>query len=699
MSRKRHSSLQALLFVKLGLLVAGAQNVTLTDSGSTVTLANGIVSAVITKSNGKCTDLRQIGGANLLANGGQIYFDANGATNGGASLYDPFVGSAYRVVTNTPTRVEIALNDTDLVGFNVELHYTLRSGDSGLYVHTVWRHGPGNPQVQFEQSRMVIRCDPDVFTQAYTSAEKTGQMIAPILLQTNLPTIMDATYQLPLNSGYTNATGFTEDHFPVYTKYDWSDYMENHTIHGLSGETTGLWMIMGSVEYFNGGPTKQNQKVHGTDTTPLMLWVFHGQHFGSSKIEKLAGEPWDKIMGPYFIYVNSGTNAAQLWQDAQDKAAAERTAWPYSWVTETNYPIARGSVSGRLHILGESSSNALMVLAQPGSYWQWQSEGYQFWTRAAADGSFTIPKVRPGNYTLYTYVPGIVGEYSLAKVTVSADQTNSLGLLEWNPPRRERRLWRIGTPDLSAREFRFGDQMRQFGLWWRYLEEQGTNNLVYRIGTSTATNWYYAQSTVAMDDGTYFSPTWKIEFVLTNLPPAPAVLTVDMSGTLAGTLLTTVNGSALSNVSLTNDASIYRSGTRSGMFRQVEWSFAPNLLQLGTNTISFFVSKPASWTGSKPVQPGRGLMYDCIQLEAGNLITTPEPRFDQVFANGSDLIMKGSGGLPGGWASLLFTTNAALPMTGWTEVASSQCDGDGNFAFTNAISPAARQNFYRLKLP
>jgi hypothetical protein len=125
----------------------------------------------------------------------------------------------------------------------------------------------------------------------------------------------------------------------------------------------------------------------------------------------------------------------------------------------------------------------------------------------------------------------------------------------------------------------------------------------------------------------------------------------------------------------------------------------PNLLQLGTNTISFFVSKPASWTGSKPVQPGRGLMYDCIQLEAGNLITTPEPRFDQVFANGSDLIMKGSGGLPGGWASLLFTTNAALPMTGWTEVASSQCDGDGNFAFTNAISPAARQNFYRLKLP
>ena len=698
MSRKRHFSLLALVFVKLGLLVTGAQNVTLTDSGSTVTLANGIVSAVITKSNGKCTDLRQIGGANLLANGGQIYFDANGATNGGASFFDPFVAYSYQVITNTSSRVEIAMTDTNLVGFNAELHYTMRSGDSGLYAHTVWRHGPGNPQALFEQSRMVIRCDPNVFTHAYSDEEKTGQMIEPALLQTS-PIIMDATYQLPAISSYTNETGFTEDGFPVYTKYDWSAFMENHTVHGLAGENVGLWMIMGSVEYFNGGPTKQNQKVHGTDTTPVILWVFHGQHFGSSKIEKAADEHWDKIMGPYFIYVNVGPNPTQLWQDAQAKATVEQAAWPYEWVTETNYPISRGTVTGQLHVSGESCSNALLVLAQPGSYWQAQSEGYQFWTRANADGSFSIPKVRPGDYTLYAHVPGIAGEYSLNNVVVSAAQTNALDWLDWQPPRREQRLWRIGTPDLTAREFRFGDQMRQFGLWWRYLEEQGTNDLVYQIGSSTPDDWYYAQSVVAMDDGTYFSPTWKVEFVLTNLPPSPAVLTVDMAGSLAGTLLTTVNGSSLSNVSLTNDASIYRSATRSGMFRHVEWSFSPNLLQIGTNIISFYVSKPASWTGSKPVQPARGLMYDCIQLEAGNLITTPEPRFDHVFANGLDLVMKGSGGLPGGWASLLFATNATLPMTGWTEIASSQCDGDGNFAFTNAIVPGNPQQFYRLQLP
>ena len=36
---------------------------------------------------------------------------------------------------------------------------------------------------------------------------------------------------------------------------------------------------------------------------------------------------------------------------------------------------------------------------------------YQFWTTADANGHFTIPKVRPGSYTLYSYVPGIFGEY------------------------------------------------------------------------------------------------------------------------------------------------------------------------------------------------------------------------------------------------------------------------------------------------
>ncbi len=32
--------------------------------------------------------------------------------------------------------------------------------------------------------------------------------------------------------------------------------------------------------------------------------------------------------------------------------------------------------------------------------WQRDSKYYQFWTRAGVDGTFAIPNIRPGNYTL-----------------------------------------------------------------------------------------------------------------------------------------------------------------------------------------------------------------------------------------------------------------------------------------------------------
>lgn len=690
-----------LLLFTGSLFPSKAQTVSLSEDGSSVTLSNAFVTATFAKNNGNCTSLRHLGGPNLLANGGRLYFDANGSVNGGSSVYVPFAAHFYRVVTNTAQRVEISFTDTNLTGFNAELHCSMGSADSGFYVYTLWRHGPDNPQAMLEQSRMVLRCDPNIFTHAFSSTNKVGQMIAPSLLKSS-PVIMDATYKLPRVSSYTNATGYTQDAYPVYTKYDWCDYMENHNVEGLTGDTTGLWMLFGSAEYFNGGPTKANLLLHGTDTTPVLLWDFHAQHFGGAKIEMAAGETWNKIMGPCFIYVNTGTSTAELWQDARQQAAVQQAAWPCGWVNATNYPLARGTVSGRLHIAGESTANALLVLAQPGQYWQLQSKGYEFWTRAHDDGSFAISRIRPGSYALYARVPGVIGQYELNAVQVAADQTNDLGVLDWNPPRRERRLWRIGVPDLSAAEFRFGSEMRQFGLWWRYLEEQGTNDLVYRVGTSVATNWYYAQSVLAMEDGTYFSPKWNIEFTLNSLPPSPAVLTIDLAGGIGGTFLTSVNGNSLDNISIANDGSIYRSATRSGLFRHFELSFAPSLLRLGTNLISFTVSKPSPWTNStsvKPVQPTRGVMYDCVQLEAGPLLATITPQLTNVSEFESGLTLAGTGGAPGAAYCLLGTTNLALPVSQWTRVATNHFDDNGNFAVQADLAPGLSQSFYRLQIP
>jgi rhamnogalacturonan endolyase len=39
------------------------------------------------------------------------------------------------------------------------------------------------------------------------------------------------------------------------------------------------------------------------------------------------------------------------------------------------------------------------------------SQGYQFWTRADAKGYFKINNVVPGDYNLYGWVPGFIGDY------------------------------------------------------------------------------------------------------------------------------------------------------------------------------------------------------------------------------------------------------------------------------------------------
>jgi len=600
----------------------------LNETSGDVTIGNGYVRAIISKSSGVCTDLRLEGENNLLLNGGRLYLDSNS----GGSYYS-FSG-VYSLVEYTNNRAHFKI--TGQMGeFEVELHYVLQVGDAGFHCYTVFRHGPGDVATYLEQARMVLRCDKNIFTNAFTSEQKTGQMIDPDLLVSS-PVIMDATYELPAVSSYTTPTGYTDDGFPVYTKYDWADFLENHKAHGLSSDSTGLWMITGSEEFMNGGPTKGELLIHGTDTTPLMIETFHAAHFiGSDSLVPLAAdEGWEKVYGPYFIYVNSGAGAGNLWQDALLRADAEKAAWPLDWMAEAAYPVNRGTVTGSLLVNGTVASNALMVLAQPGSDWQTQGREYIFWARTDAEGSFSIPKVRPGAYSLYAMVPGFSGEMEFAAVTVAASATNDLGHLLWVPVRRAEFLWQVGTPDRSTAGFRFGDQMRQLGLWWRYLEEQGTAELDYIIGTSTASDWYYAQMVAALDNGTYHSPKWNVVFDLESVPSTPCELVLDFAGTMSGTLNLTVNGSSIGNLTLENDGGIYRSTTRLARYTQQRVTFNASLLQAGTNTLALQLNGHSDWSGIKPVSPSAGVMYDAIRLEAG--ASTPEtivqrPASQQVY--------------------------------------------------------------------
>ena len=160
------------------------------------------------------------------------------------------------------------------------------------------------------------------------------------------------TVKLPLTSYYTQPTGqtdsdglpvFTEpsgltsDHFPTWTKKDWDTYLGPYTSFrntwGMASDQVGLWHLSPSMEWSNGGPTKVKGAVSGDY---LYANATEGHDLGNLDNPGVAdGQIYSKICGPFFTYVNTGTDHMALWQDAQNRAQQEIASWPYSWVNES----------------------------------------------------------------------------------------------------------------------------------------------------------------------------------------------------------------------------------------------------------------------------------------------------------------------------------------------------------------------------
>jgi autotransporter-associated beta strand protein len=75
------------------------------------------------------------------------------------------------------------------------------------------------------------------------------------------------------------------------------------------------------------------------------------------------------------------------------------------------------------------------------------------------------------------------------------------------------------------------------------------------------------------------------------------------------------------------------------------------------------------------------------------------PQFGNIRTTPAGLVMNGSNGAASAIYYLLAATNLAEPPANWTRVLTNQFDGDGNFDFTNAISPNSPESFYRLQVP
>ena len=506
-------------------------NVTLTDSGTTVILANGQLTAVVVKSTAKISSLLHRGTQLVnTSSSGQIYYSMDGGT-----AYRQPSGCVYTVRTNTTDMVDIGMRQTwstEPQAVDMEVHYVLRRGDTGIYTYALLDHPDTYPATSFGEWRMVWKIPGgDVFERLYVDALRNRQMPTAADYAAASPTGIPEI--LKLN------TGVLAGQFEGKYCYN-SNYRENPVWgHATDGKDQGIWLVLGAHEWFNDGPTKQ-------DLAPAagILHVHFGMnHYGGSGTALAAGEAWRKCYGPFLLYCNYQTaGAAACWADAQEQAKAEQAAWPYAWLAgHPDYPLAsgRGTVTGTLQVQDAlkpalNGTGAWVGLAAPdaGGNWQLESKRYQHWAKAGPGGQFTIPSVRPGSYTLYAFVDGATGEYERSTpVTVTAGGTIALGTLTWTVPRTGAWLvWEIGKADRTAAEFRHGTDYFTPYLWDQFSSEFA-NPLEYYPGTSNpAVDWNYAHSgyfTAAGPEGW----KWRVHFNLSAVPASGnARLTLAFAG-------------------------------------------------------------------------------------------------------------------------------------------------------------------------
>ena len=101
---------------------------------------------------------------------------------------------------------------------------------------------------------------------------------------------------------------------------------------------------------------------------PMVNMINGGHYYMGGDSNFGANEVWTRVSGPYFVYCNNVSNtitdptqaSTALFNDALTQAAAEATAWPYSWFVNGNYSLAsnRGSVTGRIVINDVYNPNA-----------------------------------------------------------------------------------------------------------------------------------------------------------------------------------------------------------------------------------------------------------------------------------------------------------------------------------------------------
>ena len=104
-----------------------------------------------------------------------------------------------------------------------------------------------------------------------------------------------------------------------------------------SSDHVGIWFINPSNEYLGGGPTQLDLVCH-MGGTMLDYWISGHYAGGAGRCNVAAGEDWNKVVGPIFVYCNSLQSAQTPTQAELDTLAATagNPTVPASWTNNAN---------------------------------------------------------------------------------------------------------------------------------------------------------------------------------------------------------------------------------------------------------------------------------------------------------------------------------------------------------------------------
>ncbi|MGD0283931.1 MAG: autotransporter-associated beta strand repeat-containing protein, partial [Dissulfurispiraceae bacterium] len=240
--------------------------------------------------------------------------------------------------------------------------------------------------------------------------------------------------------------------------------------------------------------------------------------------------------------------------------------------------------------------------------YQRRAAGYNYWVSPNADGTFSLPDVRPGTYRVTVIKPGVYREATFDNIVVSAGGTTNAGNLTWTPDISGKGVWQIGTFDRSSGEFHNGNNYNNYISTFDFTKDfpHGVSYTVNSANPFNDTqnwraNWPLYQQNPSQD-------FYSVNFNLASAPATNSTVTVTVA--LVGQEyindLAILIGSNRVDASFDHTADnasiVYRSGDSSSreMFRKL--SFSGSWLHAGSNTITFHIV-------------GGNMEYDAVRMD------------------------------------------------------------------------------------